>query len=145
MGESGSEFVVPLIELKPEARLNRLLFLWKKAYQRSRQSARILALFMETHHRLVMRGTTKNLLSSKFKSPTKRSWLLIQSDGRFRTAWNFVMMVFIFNTATYGPFRIAFIDVENPVMQRIDIAMDIFFIIDIILTFVTDYQDPKTS
>lgn len=55
------------------------------------------------------------------------------------------MMLFIFNTATYGPFRIAFIEVENPVMARIDLAMDVFFIIDIILTFVTDYQDPKTQ
>jgi hypothetical protein len=55
------------------------------------------------------------------------------------------MILFIGNTATYGPYRIAFIDKEHPVMNGIDITMDIFFIIDIIITFFTDYLDTKTS
>ena len=41
VGESGSEFVVPYMELKPESRLNRLLFLWRKVLSRSRSAAKV--------------------------------------------------------------------------------------------------------
>lgn len=49
VGESGSEFVVPYMELKPEARLNRLLFLWRKVHSRARNAAMIKNRFYGLH------------------------------------------------------------------------------------------------
>ena len=44
-GESGSEFKIPLSELQPEAKLNRVLLLWRKSYQRAKAAGYIKIFF----------------------------------------------------------------------------------------------------
>ena len=147
VGESGSEFVVPYMELKPEARLNRLLFLWRKVHSRARNAARIKNRFYGLQQQLLRNGTTKNLLLSQLRSQQKRSWFLISRDGNFRMVWNLLMVTFILYMAVYGPYRIAFIEDSeaNPILTGFDVVIDIFFLADIVVTFMTDYQDPKTN
>ena len=48
-GESGSEFVVRLSELKPRSRLNRVMFLWRKAYKRAKGGAQLIHVFYNIH------------------------------------------------------------------------------------------------
>ena len=147
VGESGSEFVVPYMELKPEARFNRLLFLWGKVQSRARNAARIKSRFYALQQKLLRHGTTKNLLLSQLRSQQKRSWFLISSDGKFRMVWNLLMVIFIVYITVYGPYRIAFIEDSeaNPILTGLDVVIDIFFLADIIVTFMTDYQDSKTN
>ena len=61
-GESGSSFPVRYRDLKKEKQLHRVLYLWRKVYQRSRGGARLIQVFYNLHKKILLFGTTKNLL-----------------------------------------------------------------------------------
>ena len=48
-GESGSEFITPLNDLNPQAKLQRLMFLWRKVYLRARAGFQIISTFYHIH------------------------------------------------------------------------------------------------
>ena len=66
---------------------------------------------------------------------------MISNDGKFRTVWNIVMVIFIIYIAIYGPYRIAFTDESESLnlFSVLDVIIDIFFLAEIIITFLTDY------
>jgi hypothetical protein len=54
-------------------------------------------------------------------------------------------MILLFYTATFLPIRTAFID-EDPIgLFELEIAIDIFFFIDVILNFCSAYIDKNTG
>jgi hypothetical protein len=44
-GESGSEFIIKIRNLKPKAKLQRIVFLWNKAFTRSKAATKIINSF----------------------------------------------------------------------------------------------------
>ena len=62
-GESGSEFKARLKDLGRRARLQRIAFLWRKAYLRARGGSQLLRLFYGLHKHLLLAGTTRNLFA----------------------------------------------------------------------------------
>jgi len=65
--------------------------------------------------------------------------LPLSCDGILISAWNLLITVLIVFIAVYGPYRVAFIEKESRPMEILSVLMDFFFIVDIGLTFVTDY------
>lgn len=64
-------------------------------------------------------------------------------DNKFKAYFNIVIMLLLFYTASYVPFRISYID-ENPVSIIImDTIIDMIFFTDLILTFFTAFEDKK--
>jgi len=64
-GPSDSEFVVALNDLKPQHKLSRIMYLWRKVYTRTRGGARISTIFKNLHRKVVRHGSTRNLLSEE--------------------------------------------------------------------------------
>jgi len=62
-GISDSEFVVPLKDLKPQHKLSRIMYLWRKAYKRAKGGGRIKNIFSGLHRKVLRHGSTRNLLS----------------------------------------------------------------------------------
>lgn len=55
------------------------------------------------------------------------------------------MVLFIMLTATYTPYRIAFITEDTIGDMYIDLILDVYFILDIVLSIFTAYPDPITG
>lgn len=89
------------------------MFLWKKAYIRSRAAAKVMLLTMQIKHKIMTYGSTKNLnLKAKDLmkyANEKFAFYILNPESKFRVVWNILMVFFIVQTATYTPFRIAFI------------------------------------
>ena len=64
-GEEASEFVVNITDLKPQARLHRVMFLWRRCYIRAKAANQLIDVFNHIHKHVILFGTTKNLLAEK--------------------------------------------------------------------------------
>ena len=64
-GESDTEFLLRIKDLKKEAQLHRIMFLWRKAYTRARGGSRLIYVFYHLHKHVLKYGTTKNLFGEK--------------------------------------------------------------------------------
>lgn len=52
-----------------------------------------------------------------------------------------VHLVLLFYTATYMPFRIAYVDYTSTSLYIFEWIIDVLFMIDIIVTFFTAFED----
>ena len=116
-GESGSEFFVKLKDLNRQAQLHRLMFLWRKAYTRARGGSRLIQVFYHLHKRILLFGTTKNLLGERGTinrhEILKRKTCLIMPDSKFKVYWNIIIILLLLYTALFVPFKIAFIETDG--------------------------------
>ena len=55
--------------------------------------------------------------------------------------WDFLVILLILFSGIYTPFRIAFYEDEDDFQLGLDLAVDLLFIVDIILTFLSAYYD----
>jgi hypothetical protein len=148
-GESASEFTVKISQLKPNAKLQRIMFLWKKAFLRSRAAAMLMLLTQQIKHSILTYGSTKNL-NLKAKDLMKYAnekipYYVLMPESKFRVVWNILMIFFILQTATYTPYRIAFITDSRPGDQYLDLSIDTYFVIDVLINFFTAFPDPVTG
>ncbi len=64
-------------------------------------------------------------------------------DDKIKVYWNLIITSLLLYTASYVPYRIAFID-ENPnYMIAIDTLFDFIFFTDIIICFFSAYETKK--
>ena len=61
--ENASEFKIGINDLKPQKKLQRLMYLWKKTWQKTKGGSHILRTFFTVHKQIVDMGSTKNLMS----------------------------------------------------------------------------------
>jgi len=69
--------------------------------------------------------------------------LPLSCDGLPISAWNLLITVLIVFNAVYGPYRVAFIEQESRPMEILSVLVDFFFLVDIGLTFITDYYSKE--
>ena len=63
--------------------------------------------------------------------------------SKFRVFWNILSIIILLYTATVMPFRIAFVDDDEIVIWSIvvDSIIDLLFLLDIFVTFISSYED----
>ena len=69
-------------------------------------------------------------------------------DDPFRRFWNILMIVLLIYVVTYVPISICFVDGASDEVnagQILDMAVDIFFAMDLIMAFISAYEDPVTG
>lgn len=144
-GESGSEFIIKIRNLKPKARLQRIVFLWNKVFTRSKAATKIINSFQQIYNDFVNYGSTRHLLMRQItiSQKAKRLWFVMNSESRFRVLWNICILVFVFYTAAYGPYKIAFVEKDGPWINAFESLMDVFFLIDMALSFITEYTNEQ--
>lgn len=64
-------------------------------------------------------------------------------DSKFKNYWNLLITFLLLYTASFVPYRIAFMD-DNPLyMTVLDTLMDMIFLTDLVLQFFSAYEDKK--
>ena len=67
-------------------------------------------------------------------------------SSSFYIVWQLIMIILIGYFATYIPFEIAFLAINDTVFRTsIDYAIDSMFVLDIILNFFTAFEIEKTK
>ncbi|XP_071705090.1 potassium channel KAT3-like [Rutidosis leptorrhynchoides] len=76
-------------------------------------------------------------------SPILKKYVIAPYDRRYRWWQAFLVMLVIYS-AWSSPFELAFKEVATGSLMFVDLVVDLFFIIDIILTFFVAYLDQST-
>ena len=69
-------------------------------------------------------------------------------DNKFKRGWNVIMILLLAYVATFVPFNICFnLDFtgELSTMDIVDAIVDILFAVDIVINFLSTYEDPVTQ
>ena len=66
--------------------------------------------------------------------------LVLMPNSKIKTLWNLVMTILLIYTATFTPYRTAFIEEGGLALLIIDYIVDALFFIDIIMNFVSAYE-----
>ena len=70
---------------------------------------------------------------------------MMKPDGSFKTFWNILMVVLLLYTATYVPYRTAFIDDTSTGMLVFETFIDFLFFMDIFVNFFTALELPDNK
>ena len=70
----------------------------------------------------------------------KPSCIVLMPNSKIKTVWNLVMIVLLIYTATFTPYRTAFIEDGGTALLIIDYIVDFLFLIDIIMNFISAYE-----
>ena len=152
-GESNKDAAADFENMTPVEQSDHVFELWKKCFMKSMGAAIVLRNTAKIIERQVLYGSVKNinsnqaeLIKNKILSK-RRSWILMP-DHPFLRFWNMVMIVLMAYVVSYVPFNICFdqsISTELTLTGKIDIIVDILFFVDILVNFVSAYDDPTTS
>ncbi|KAI4344080.1 hypothetical protein L6164_011352 [Bauhinia variegata] len=72
-----------------------------------------------------------------------RTFILSPYDRRYRI-WQTLLVILVIYTAWVSPFEFGFFEKPAPPLSHIDIVVDAFFAVDIVLTFFVAYLDKTT-
>lgn len=70
---------------------------------------------------------------------------ILEPGSRLKTFWNVLIVILLAYTATYSPFKIAFIDDDGVGTFSVELLIDLLFFIDIIVNFISAYVIPETG
>jgi len=74
---------------------------------------------------------------------------VLMPEDTIKKVWNILMIFLLLYVASYVPFSICF-DNRLPSapmesMDYVDVAVDLLFTIDIVINFLSSYEDPRTN
>lgn len=81
--------------------------------------------------------------ASRIRQETKYSYFIILPDDKFKGVWDISNMLLILFVCLTAPARIAFTDEDNLTWMVLGLAIDFFFLVDLILNFFTAYHDEE--
>jgi len=126
------------LELTDEQRNLRIRKLWHACIIRAKGGVRILGFFQKLQDDFKTNGVWRKIEDKDLKE--KISPIILMPESKFKTIWNFLMILLLVYTATYMPFKIAFIDAETEAMRIFDYIIDVLFAIDIFVNFISAYE-----
>lgn len=71
--------------------------------------------------------------------------LLILPNSHFKIAWNLIIVILLIYTATFVPYRVAFLGNDTDLIATLDILTDALFGIDIAVNFLSAYEKNDRS
>jgi len=106
--EDESEFDVPYSELTGQKVNQRIIYLWRHAYLKLKAGAKVRKLMVNVRSRVVLMGTTINLMADQYNEIkfTKSMWgqIVLRSDDEFHQYWDCLIVFFLMYTAFIDPF-----------------------------------------
>jgi hypothetical protein len=60
-------------------------------------------------------------------------------ESNAKIIWNLIMIILLIYTATFVPFRTAFIDEVSPLFEMFEYSVDALFFIDLFVNFLSAY------
>lgn len=123
---------------KRKKKTDRMKFLWA----RLRIFSKVIGKFMVLKKEIRLYGSTRSCESPTLnikESIMKKidyKWLF-NPNSNFKTAWNSIIMILLFYTATVLPYRMCFNAWQYNNWMILDIIIDVVFFFDILITFNT--------
>ena len=71
--------------------------------------------------------------------------MVLMPDSKILSVWNVIMMILLLYTATYIPFKTAYIETETDLVGNIELATDALFFMDVIFNFLSAYELPDKN
>jgi hypothetical protein len=111
--------------------------LWIKITAKIILANRALLAFAKVKKDILDYGTSKYTETQETK-PHAFNFIILPTY-KIKLVWDFITMVLLLYTATFVPFKLAFLDSGNKSIVVIDLIVDVLFGVDIIANFVTAY------
>lgn len=131
-------------EEKPKVDRERILYLWSRVRNISRILGRLNKMSKDIQifgaARKEYNSSLQNRLSAD-KDVQKVSMLIMTPDSPLRKYWALLMIFMLLYTAIVTPYRICFLDDVVGTWLIVDICTDCIFVIDIVLTFFSAYEE----
>lgn len=102
----------------------------------------ILDRFSALTRRIYLFGTSQKLKYLVEEDQPVR-WFIILPESQPRLIWNFIVLCLLLYTATFVPYRTAFIDEDDPdsFIVQFEIFIDSMYMLDFCLNFLMAYED----
>jgi hypothetical protein len=133
-----------LLKIKESTRLshsarNR----WQKAFTQVILANRALLALGKLKRDKLAYGLGKDecLVTSIQKAQTKRQGCIIMPTHRFKIIWDAVSMLLLLYTATFVPYKLAYLPHDDFTIYVIDNIVDVLFLADIFVNFLTAYYN----
>lgn len=65
---------------------------------------------------------------------------ILMPESKVLSVWNIVMMLLLLYTATYIPFKTAFIEESSSIVNTIEFSIDSLFFVDLVVNFISAYE-----
>ena len=65
---------------------------------------------------------------------------ILMPDSKVLSVWNIIMMLLLLYTATYIPFKTAFIEESSSLVNTIEFSIDSLFFVDLVVNFISAFE-----
>jgi hypothetical protein len=144
---------VDFVGLPKAEKREKVMDLWRQCFMRSWGASQLKKIFEKLHERVIDFGTTKNINNQvadiEKRILEKKSRLVLLPDHPFKRYWNILIIFLLVYVATYVPYNISFSKSrgDEPLSfgDVFDGVVDFLFFVDIIVNFISSYDDPETN
>ena len=123
--------------------------MWKKAIIRSKHIAKSLKVFTNISNHAKLYGSTHNMMLEEanefYSEGSCCSKIILMPDSTLHKYWDPIMVLCLLYTAFFIPYKIAFYDSDPHTIVWIDLIIDILFATDVIINFITAYDDENNK
>lgn len=121
--------------------------LWRRAYAKALSASKIIDQFLAIHTKMQFFGRQllnvdkRSLAQAIHTKEVDTTWLIMPTTLG-KQLWDIGIILILFYTATYAPYRTAFgADADSAgIIRYFDYLVDGMFILDIFVTFLTPYE-----
>lgn len=121
--------------LTEEEKVERTKWLWFMLMLKVKGSAKVLHAFNTLNKRILEYGTKRGIIIKK-EQEFKPLWFIIDTNCIFKKIWNIVVIILLMYTATYAPYRTAFIDNVSTPVFIFESFIDALFLMDFIINLI---------
>lgn len=138
-------------ELQGLERREHLVEMWRLLFLKAYGAHVIDVSFNRAHDRVIKHGTTKNIGLDKRNNVQafygEKLPFVLLAENKFRRFWNLLMMALLLYVALVVPFTICFFQPTEDVnaWDVVDVIVDVLFGIDMVVNFISAYDDPVTG
>lgn len=118
----------------------RIKDLWRRLIIKAKGGAKIVRRFAELSENITMFGASRKIDLDIEEEIIPLPFVLLP-ENYIKMSWNFVIMFLLLYTATFVPYRTAFIDDVSPELANFEWCVDALFMFDLIVNFISAYED----
>lgn len=139
-GESDHDTRVAFQKMTDQERADRVAHLWKRGLAKTFGAVQVINTFGDLGRRIFLYGSVKKNVEEKDEEQQKPLPFILMPDSQVISAWNIIMMLLLLYTATYVPFKTAFVESSPEYVNTIEFAIDSLFFVDLAVNFLSAYE-----
>ncbi|CAI2375652.1 unnamed protein product [Moneuplotes crassus] len=131
-----------LEDLNEEEKEERIKWLWLNLFLKAKGSALVLTTFNQLNHRILEFGTKRGIVEYDNRKDVY-PWYILKPNTWFKKIWDVVVMILLVYTASYAPFRMAFITNISTSVFVFETFIDTLFVIDLLVNLFSAYENEE--